>query len=438
MKKIIPILISVVFLVSCQPKIKEYSVTKGTADFTKYIAVGNSLFAGFADGALYHSAQKNSIPALVAGQLQLAGSGSFVQPVVNSEYGVDYPGSLPRLILGPMTDCLGATSLGPIPYIGAKDPVAPLGYRVDNLAIPGAKSFHMLIPGYAMLNPYYARFATSLTNKVLDEIPALNATFFTIWLGDNDVLSYATSGGVGDTITSPGFFKTCMGATLQVLTANGAKGVIATIPDVTAIPFFTTVPYNGLVLDQKQADTINYAMNYFQLPFKYHAGNNPFLVADPTSSHPYFKVRQMVAGEYVLLTVPQDSLKCGGMGIISSTKLTPYPIPSQYVLTSDEVAKIKEATTAYNQIIQGLATTFDLGVVDMNAKLAELQKGITWDGVNLTTTFVSGGAFSLDGIHLTSLGNAFAANFIIEAINSKYGSTIPYVDVSKYHGVLLP
>ena len=57
MKKIFPILLSIVFLVSCQPKIKDFSVTSGTANFKTYIAVGNSLFAGYADGALYHSAQ---------------------------------------------------------------------------------------------------------------------------------------------------------------------------------------------------------------------------------------------------------------------------------------------------------------------------------------------------------------------------------------------
>lgn len=437
MKKIFPILLSLVFLASCQPKIKEFSVTSGTANFKKYIAIGNSLFAGYADGALYHSAQQTSMPNLIAGQLQLAGSGTFVQPVVTSEYGVNYPGSPPRLKLGYSTDCTGAPSLGPVPDIGPKDPLAPVGYKVDNLAIPGAKSFHMLIPGYALLNPYYSRFASSLTAKVVDEIPPLNATFFTIWLGDNDVLSYAISGGVGDTITSPAFFQTCMGAVLQALTANGAKGVIATIPDVTTIPFFNTIPYNGLVLDSTQAAEINNAMNLFQLPFRYHVGMNPFLVDDPTSAL-FFKVRQMVAGELVLLTIPQDSLKCAGMGIISANKHIPYPIPSQYVLTSDEVDKIKTATAAYNQIIQGLATTFGLGVVDMNTKLGDLIKGFAWDGVHLNTTFVSGGAFSLDGIHLTPLGNAFAANFIIEAINNKFTSTIPYIDVSKYHGVLLP
>jgi len=442
MKKIFPILLSLVLLASCQPKIKEFSVTSGSANFKKYIAVGNSLFAGFADGALYHSAQQNSIPNLIAGQLKLAGSGTFIQPVVTSEYGVNYPGSYPRLKLGYVTDCSGAISLGPVPYIGQKDPLAQLGYKVDNIGIPGAKSFHLLIPGYALLNPYYYRFATSLTAKVVDEIPPLNATFFTLWLGDNDVLSYAQTGGVGDTITSPAFFQTAMGGVLQALTANGAKGVIATIPDVTVIPFFTTIPYNGLVLTrQSLVDSVNYFMDsvyHVSLSQKYHLGQNPFLVDDPSSPHPYFKVRMMKEGELVLLTVPQDSLKCGGMGLISKYKLTPWPIPNQYVLTTDEIQKTQAATLEYNQIIQGLATHFDLGVVDMNTKLGDLEKGIAWDGVHLNTTFVSGGAFSLDGLHLTSLGNAFAANFIIEAINNKFASTIPYIDVSKYHGVLLP
>lgn len=437
MKKIFPIILSIVLFVSCQPKIKEFSVNNGSANFQKYIAVGNSFFAGFADAALYHSAQQNSIPNLIAGQLKLAGSGAFIQPVVSSEYGVDYPGSYPRLKLGYITDCMNVTALGPVPDIGPKEPLAPLGYQVNNLAIPGAKSFHMLMPGYARFNPYYFRFASGIKAKVLDEIPPLNATFFTLWLGDDDLLSYAESGGVGDTITSPAFFQTCMGAVLQTLTKNGAKGVISTIPDITLIPFFSTIPYNGLVLDQKQADTINYAMRYYSLPFVYHAGPNPFLVDDPASAL-RFKVRQMVPGELVLLTIPQDSLKCGGMGIISSTRFVPYPIPSQYVLTSDEIEKIQTATTAYNQIIQGLATSFDLGVVDMNAKMRDLVKGIEWDGVHLNATFVTGGAFSLDGIHLTSLGNALAANYIIDAINSKFGSTIPYVDLSKYHGTLLP
>ncbi|MCX6252032.1 MAG: hypothetical protein NTX61_14930 [Bacteroidetes bacterium] len=441
MKKIFLIILSLALFSACERKIDKFTVSKGNADFTKFITVGNSLIAGYADGALYHNGQLYSIPNILAGQLQLAGSGTFVQPMVTSEYGVDFPGSGPKFKLGPATDCMGAISLGPVPDIGTKDPFStPVGYPVNNFGIPGAKSFHLLYPGYAKLNPYYYRFAlTPLTGKVVEDIVASNASFFALWLGDNDVLQYALAGGAADSITSPAFFTTAMGGVLQALTLNHAKGVIATIPDITTIPYFTTVPWNGLVLDKQQADTINYAMGLFQLPFHYVVGRNPFLVADPTSAHPYFKVRQMVAGELVLLTVPQDSMKCHGMGIINAEKHVPYPIPNQYVLTADEVSALVTATTAYNEIIKtALAPTFGLAIVDMNEKLKTLSTGISWNGISLSTVFVTGGAFSLDGIHLNPRGNALAANFFIEAINAKFGSTIPEVDITKYPGVIFP
>jgi len=230
-----------------------------------------------------------------------------------------------------------------------------------------------------------------------------------------------------------------MGGVLQGLTANGAKGVISTIPDVTSIPFFATIPYNGLVLTKSQADSVNMAMKLYGLPdTNYVEGPNPFLIPDPTSLHPYFKVRQMKPGEMVLLTVPQDSMKCYGMGIIGRLTHVPYPIPKQFILTLDDIAKLQAATAAYNQIIAGLAAHFNLGVADMNTKLTQLKKGIVWDGITLNTTFVTGGVFSLDGIHLNPRGNALAANFFIEAINAKYGSTVPYVDVTRYPGVIFP
>lgn len=440
MKKLLVIILSLALFTACEPKIDEFKVAPGSANFTTFVAVGNSMMAGYADAALYHSGQVNSIPNILAGQFQLAGSGAFVQPVVNSEFGIEFAYFRPKLVLGYATDCKGVTSLAPVAAVGTRDPLAPVGYRVNNLAIPGAKSFHLLFPGYAALNPYYGRFASAANNMVIQEIAPLNPTFFAMWLGDNDVLGYATSGGVGDTITSPAFFQQAMGAVVTTLVANGAKGVIANIPDVTAIPFFTTVPYNGLVLTQGQADSVNMAMQLYQLPYVYKAGPNPFFVADPTSPHPMFKIRQMQPGELVLLSVPQDSLKCRGMGIINPQTFSPYPIPTQYVLTADEIANIKTATTAYNQIISVLADAdhFNLALVDMNTKLMDMQKGIVWDGIKMNTKFVTGGVFSLDGVHLNPRGCAVASNYFIDAVNSKYGSSIPQVNITNYPGVLFP
>jgi len=442
MKKILFIILSLALFTSCERKISEYAADKGSANFTTFIAVGNSLVAGYADGALYHDGQMYSIPNLIAGQLQLAGGGKFVQPIVNSNYGIAvYPGVTPKLILGYKADCQGVTGLSPVLSQGEMDPFAPVGYAVNNLGIPGAKSFHLLVPGYATKNPYYARFASSLTGAVVGEFNNLHPTFFTLELGDNDILTYALTGGTSDSITAPGTFYFAMKTVLGSLLATGASGVMANVPDITSIPFFTTVPYNGLVIPrQSLADSINMAMGLYGLPFHYVPGQNPFLINDPSSPHPYFKVRQMLPGELVLLTVPQDSMNCMGMGIINKVTHLPYPIPDEFVLTAAKINQIKMATSVYNTIIDTLAANHHVGLVDVNAEMKQLsaEPGIIWDGVHLNSAFISGGAFSLDGIHLTPRGNALAANTFIDVINQRFGSKIPHVDITKYKGVVFP
>ncbi len=48
--------------------------------------------------------------------------------------------------------------------------------------------------------------------------------------------------------------------------------------------------------------------------------------------------------------------------------------------------------------------------------------GVAFDNFTLTSNLVFGGAFSLDGVHLTARGYAFAANKMLEAIDTAYGS----------------
>jgi hypothetical protein len=74
----------------------------------------------------------------------------------------------------------------------------------------------------------------------------------------------------------------------------------------------------------------------------------------------------------------------------------------------------------------------------MNSLMKRLQTGLIYNGVHLNAQFIQGGAFSLDGIHLNPRGCAIAANEFIDAINKKYGSTIPHVDVTQYQGVVFP
>ena len=451
------------FLSGCKPEIDTPEVSAGEANFSKYVALGNSLTSGFADGALYRAGQEVSYPSILAQQFKLAGGGEFKQPLIivgtKGDVGVGTPTIqgfnikvASKLVLGTKTDCKGVTGLSPVPAAAEGDiGILLKGTSVNwigdqgpfnNLGVPGALSYHLLAPGYGskdltkiaarQANPFFSRFASSDNVSIIQDAMAQNPTFFTLWIGNNDVLGYALSGGTG-TITPPTggnaanpSFDLTMGSLVNTLTSAGAKGAIGNIPDVTKVPYCTTIPYNGLTLDTTQAKALTGA--YAALGMKFRVGSNPFVIAD--QSAPGGR-RQMKPNELVLLSTPQDSLKCGGWG---SSK----PLANQYVLTTTEISNITDAVTQYNNIIRGLADSKGIALVDANSYLSSLQQGVTINQVNYNAALVTGNVFSLDGIHFSPRGNAIAANLFIEAINRKYNAKIPTVNVNAYSGVKFP
>jgi hypothetical protein len=142
-------------------------------------------------------------------------------------------------------------------------------------------------------------------------------------------------------------------------------------------------------------------------------------------------VRQAVQGERILLSAPQDSFVCAGWGSV-------VPIPAQYVLTTDELQYIRTATQTFNAYIQQEASLNNLAFVNINAFLAQLYAGYNYNGVTYSMQFISGGAYSLDGINMTPRGYALVANQIIQAINFKYHSSLEMVNVNNYSGVIFP
>src|SRR5690606_144084 len=92
----------------------------------------------------------------------------------------------------------------------------------------------------------------------------------------------------------------------------------------------------------------------------------------------------------------------------------------------------------FNAAIKAAAASKGLAVADVHAFLNNVKDGVRINGLAVSAKFITGNAFSLDGIHLTPIGNALMANIFINAINSTYGSKIPLVDVSQYRGVKMP
>ena len=407
------------------------------------MAVGNSLTAGYADGSLYRSGQQAAYPAILASVFTSFGGGAYNAPLLPGESG--WPG--PKRVLGLSTDCSGVTSLGPVLYPGDRSDTAGSSANVaaqgpyNNLGVPGIRAIDFLNPFYGAFNPYAKRlYASSNPLGELDRIPP---TFFTLWIGNNDVLAYATSGGAGkssggspfnpadqNSISDNVLFANAVDSILNRLVPPGstAKGAIMNIPDVTAIPYFTTVPYNGLALTrQGQVDSLNFA--YQAAGVSFTLGANPFIIQD--ASVPVIGFRKATAADYILLTIPQDSIKCGGWG-------SKKPIPANYVLDAKEAAAVRAATQQFNDILYLLGSRRGLAYVDMNSYLKSIVSGISFNGTTVNATFVRGGAFSLDGIHLTPRGNALVANEILRRINEVYGASLPMTDPNVYNGVIFP
>jgi hypothetical protein len=428
----IPVLWLLCGLFSCKPTLKEPSADKGSLDVSKYVAIGNSITSGYADGALYYDGQLVAYPNLLAEQFKLVGGGEFRQPLVPAGSPGIGSSANAKLILGFKADCKGVTGLSPVPFAPAGDQsifavnISAQG-PFQNLGVPGAKSFHVPYQGYGTVNPFFGRMVANASSaSMLGEAAMQQPGFFSLFIGNNDVLSYALAGGAADSITAPPVFNASIDGIVNTMTGVGAKGVIGNIPDITSLPYFTTVPYNGLVLTrQGQVDSLNFA--YAQVGITFVLGANAFVMSIPA---PPF-VRKMKPNELLLLSTPQDSLKCAGWG-------SKKALGNRYVLSETEIAAIQSAVQSYNGKLKSVADGKGLAFVDVNAFMANCKKGIVYNGITIGTTFVSGGAFSLDGIHLTPLGNALLANEFIKAINATYGSTIPFVSGTKYRGVAFP
>lgn len=416
---------------SCEPEFDnavnaEY--TSGEANFSSYVAVGNSLTAGYMDGTVSRGSQANSYPNLLAQQFALVGGGAFTQPSyaddVNNLGGLTL-GGIP---IGGTRLVIDASQGRPEAIVGTSTiEVSNLQAKAyNNMGVPGAKSFHLLSTTYGSLagvalgtaNPYFVRHATSSSASVLGDAMSKAPTFFTNWIGSNDVLAYATNGGAasngtsaaadhnltgntnpltygGNDITNSGTYASVYSTIINTLTSNGAKGVVCTIPSVTSIPYFTTVPYAPLsptalggsaninALNAQLYGPLDGIFTAYGEPNRVNplsaTGANPILITDvdaadrsaqitgaltPTLGAAtaaafgavFGKARQATAADLVVLPASSviGTTNAAAPAGININGVT-YPMANKWVLTANEKAKVAAATSAFNASITSIA-----------------------------------------------------------------------------------
>jgi hypothetical protein len=230
-------------------------LTAGTADFSTFVSIGNSLTAGYTDNALFIAAQENSFPNTLAQKFALVGGGDFIQPLMNDNFGGLALGGTriaqPRLVFGGAGPVPLESLIGPVTVttdLAVNNPTGPF----NNMGVPGAASFHLIAPGYGNIgnlpsaaNPYFVRMTGGTPNATIMEMAmSQSPSFVSLWIGNNDVLGYATGGGANGAPTGQGTFDFALSTIMTSL--GGTQGVMANIPYVTTIPYFTTVPHNPL------------------------------------------------------------------------------------------------------------------------------------------------------------------------------------------------
>ncbi|MFH5884886.1 SGNH/GDSL hydrolase family protein [Halalkalibaculum sp. DA3122] len=298
---------------------QQVQATQGNADFTKYVAMGNSITAGLMDAALYNDGQKFNFANLLAEELKMAVENDgenfdpFDQPDINAENGfnisVPNPDPESNTVLGRFE--LDPDIPGPVPTPG--EPIAPFTgdkEALNNFGVPGIVVGQLLTPATGgpqspqnpAFTPFYQRFATDPgTSTILGDAINTQPTFFTLWIGSNDVLGYALSGASNEALlTGVSNFENQFNTVVNnLLAGTSASGVVINIPPILALPFFQAVSYNAITLDPVSANQLNEAFSGFNTALEaivtsfghdpedadrrkvhYAAGNNPILVID--------------------------------------------------------------------------------------------------------------------------------------------------------------
>lgn len=494
-KKIFSLVLLLALVTSC----KDYQdldiqpVDSGSADFSSYAAVGNSLTAGFQSNALYEDAQQYSYPNLLARQLRIE---NFEQPLISNP-GIGDPGRIELTSLENSTTRYNTNQGEPV-NVG-------IGQPYNNLGVPGIKvDAYLNAPSD---NPFYP----IIVNKGNPQEPlpnihaalqTLQPTLVTFWLGNNDILSYVTSGGLRE-FTNPNNFQTQYVSAVSQIQGleSDPTVVVANIPSVASIPFATTVgpQFQSQIEGNQQVPGLVVQKTFYQQNQQIGASENrePAALIDKADlDDPSVALILLTGRDYLSYvgvsanpqapTYNEEAVTAilnywrgyiVNAGVATQEEVANYsqsdiedtmtqitigqyqqtfgaaaaqtfaanydgfdfnqpfglsgqnPFPNQFVLGQNEISITNTVTGIYNSII---ASQGDIQF-DVNGFFDQIiQDGQYTDPQSdVTLQPAIGSLFSLDGIHPSNRAHAALTNKLIEAINTATDASIDKINLAK-------
>lgn len=368
--------------------------------FRNYVAIGNSITAGFQSNGINDSTQRQAYPLLLARAM-----GTRYAYAALAMPGC--PAPIANTQTGALVGQVGTT----LPPTCSARTAASVTDILNNVAVPGARVLDPTSPTDASnaLTTFVLGGKTQV-QKALDAEP----TFVTVWIGNNDVLQAGLSGilvpnaalGQAGIRSTQAQFQTAYDALTSQLTsgAPGLKGVFMGVAQVANLPSMSS---GGLIASSAT----------IQAGLTAAAGTPVAVLANCVGSTSLVNVPQLIGAIRAKTHPAVVSCAPGAL---------PAPVGDVFILDATEQATLSAAITGYNTYIKSKADALGFAYWDPNplftAKRATGEIPPFPNLASATATF--GPLISLDGVHPSAAAHLLIANELIGVINTKYGTTL--------------
>ncbi|MEO8054968.1 MAG: hypothetical protein ABI768_07435, partial [Acidobacteriota bacterium] len=229
----------------------------------------------------------------------------------------------------------------------------------------------------------------------------------------------------GVTVTPLASFAADTNAAVAKLAARQKNGIVTGVVDITNIPFTTTLP--PYVTSGGKVVLVGGAPISLLGP-KGCATGVPACAVPSTTIVTLAAASYMPFGYGIPCAVAPTLPKCNNPLPDSTSAAGPGVL-----LYLDEITLLKTRGAEYNAAAKAAAVANGYKYYDPNDLLARLKAGLDYGGATISAAFLTGGAFSYDGFHLTPIGYALLADDMINFINANFpGANLREPDLSTY------
>lgn len=376
----------------------------------RYVALGNSITAGYQSGGISDSTQFLSYARILAGAAGVRYSYAGLTGTTCAPYGDAINAFLSAT--GQPTSRPAATGVGCL-----RTPASAGAELLTNVAVPGANS--------ADPTGAAGSGANALTSLILggrtqvERALELDPTFVSIWIGNNDVLGAALRGDT-TAATPVATFTTRYDAMLTQLEAPTRKGVLIGVVDPTNAPalFPAAAIVNNLGGFRTAIEQGFLGGRPLQIITATCPANTGALVSMAWLLQAASTARTLPAGQPIPFACAPVTIP--NVGTFGTTG----------IVDEAERAMLTARVTAFNTAIAQRAQTAGWAYWNPNALLDTLRAAGQIAPVPVlagaqAATAPFGTALSFDGIHPSSATHRRIAASLTTTINQKYQSSIP-------------